>query len=1132
MSQNRISEIEKSISQKLHALRKKDERIHIFSGVLLVCGAVIALFGLVSILEGLFYFSSDIRTGLVIGASIGVIGVTAFFFLRPFFVTLGIFKRKSDLELAHITGRHFPAIKDRLYNLLQLADERKSGTLRYSPELIDASYSDLAEAVEKNDLTESVTFDKPRQIGRSVIYGGLFFGILFLVSPQYFGDALYRVAHFSTEFESPRAFALSIEPGDIEAVRGDSVTIRVHVDGDPQPEISLYTRQEGQVDFERFIIDRSSDNTFTYPINQLRRTTEYYAARKDQKTASHVITVHDRPSIRNANVTLNYPSYTNLPARSLDENAGNITALRGTRATIEIASNKELINAAIKFENRDTVEMEIDDRNARAQFAIASDDRYHIALEDTDSIRSANPIEYTIRMVEDEHPVVSIIEPGRDINIDENLRLPMMFRIQDDFGFTSLQLGYRLVESRYESAHENFTYIDIPIPSDASNDAVIEYLWQVRQHMSLAPEDVVSYYAVVYDNDTVLGPKRGESDTYTFRLPSLDEVFAEMDKQQSKSREDLEYSVEEAERLKRELDDLREELQLSQHEMNWEREQRMKDMLDQYDDLQQNLEQMGQDLDEMIDEMQRHDVLSHETLEKYLELQELYEQLSDPEFKKAMEKLREAMDRMNPDELRDAMQDMSFNEEQFRQSLERTLNLLKRVQIEQKVDELLKRSEQMVEDQKAVEEELDSMDEAEAEKTKQLDQQLEDLKQQLERMREELADLQNRMEEFPTEMPLDDLQKAMDDMNAAEMEQQIEQMQQQMQQGEMQDAKQQHGQLQQDIDQMQQNLAQMQQSLLEDQMRQIVNEMRRALRNINDLSKRQETLRNETRSLEPNSQMFRDNARKQSEVQSDLSTVVDDLVSLSQKTFAITPEMGRAIGNSFNEMQQALERLNSRSGNQAAQRQSGAMASLNDASLLLQQSLEAMMQGGGQGGMSGFLQQLQNMAGQQQQLNIETGEMGEGQISMEQRAQMARLAQEQEAIRRSLEELQQEMQETGQRERILGDLERIEEDMREVVRGLGADELQPETIQRQERILSRLLDAQRSIRERDYEERREGRIADQIMRDSPPEIDLTTQEGRDRLRDDMLRAVREGYSRDYEQLIRRYFELLQNLEQE
>jgi hypothetical protein len=1132
MSPHKISEIEKKIREKIHALRKKDERVRIASGILFVCAAGIASFGFISILEGLFYFSSAIRAMLVIVSSVMIIVVGIVFLLLPLFSTLGFLKRKPDLELARTIGKHFPNIKDRLYNLLQIGEERKKGTLRYSAELIDASYGDLAEEIEKNDFTQSVQFQKPAHIGRSVLYGLAFFGLLYLISPQNFGDAMHRIIHFNQEFEIPRSFTLSIRPGDIDIVRGDDVTIYIQITGDPQPDVSLFTRQEGQIDFEKFVIDEKSGTTFVHRLAGIRRTTEYYAVRNDQKTTKHTITALDRPSVRNLQVTLDYPGYTGLSTRVLDENAGNITAIRGTTAAIELVSNKDLTDAKLVFRDRDDIKMEIDGKQAHTRFTVDRNDRYHIMLEDTDGIPSTDPIEFTVRVIEDEHPIVTIVEPGRDIYIGEDLRLPMLIRLQDDFGFSGLHLAYRLQQSRFEQTHGDFTYLDIPLPRNIGNDEIIDFVWSVREQMILAPEDVVAYYAVVYDNDRVSGPKSGKSDVYIFRLPSLDEIFAEMDRKQSQSLDDLEYSVEEAEKLRRDLENIQRELQLAQHEMNWERQQRMQDMLERYDELQQNLDQLSRDLEEMVDEMQRQNVLSPETLEKYLELQELYEQLSDPEFKEAMERLHEAMNKMDPNELREAMRNFSFNEEQFRQTIERTLNLLKRIQIEQKVDELLKRSEQMVQDQKAFEEGMEAMDSTGSETSGQREEQLDDLKQQLDRMMEELAELQRRMEQFPAEMPLDDLQKTMDDMTSADMQQQIEQMQQQMQQGNMQQARQQQQQLQQDVSRLQQNIAQMQQSLLEDQIRRIVNEMRRALRNINELSKRQEELRDDTRSLEPNSQLFRDNARRQNEVMSDLNNVVNDLVELSQKTFAITPDMGRAIGQSFQQMQEALERLDSRSGTQASQQQGGAMSSLNEASLMLQESLQAMMQGGGQGGMAGFLQQLQMMAGQQQQINLSTRELGQGQMTMEQQAQMARLAAEQDAVRRSLEELQHEMESSRTRDRVLGDLERIEREMREVVRGLSADDLQPETLQRQERILSRLLDAQRSIRERDYEERREGRVADQILRDSPPEIDLSTKEGRDRLREDMLRAVREGYTRDYEQLIRRYFELLQELERE
>jgi hypothetical protein len=1127
MSPHRISDIEKLISRKLHALRRKDERVRLLYGICATALTAAAVFGVAGLLEGFFRFSSPLRT-ILAGAVIAVPAIAAVFFvIRPLLSITGIAARRSDFDLAAAAGHRIPQIKDRLLNLLQLAEDRKKGAGYYSADLIDASYGDLAETIERSDLTAAVTWEKPLQTGRSALYGVVMIVLLFLISPSHFGAAVYRLAHYDREFAVPRAFTLMIEPGDVEAVRGDSVTVRVTVEGEAQSQVSLFTRQEEQVAFEEIVLRRTAGGDFVYPFAQLRRTVEYYAARGGESTPRHTITVTDRPSVRDLQVTVSYPAYTGLPSRELDAAAGAISALYGSRASVTLAAGKELDEAEIVFADGEPVPMEIDGRNARARFTIDRDDRFHFRLTDTDGIGNADPVEYTVRVVADEHPNVSILEPGRDLNIDESLRLPMLFRIQDDYGFTRLRLGYRLLESRYEAAHEEYTYIDIPLPAGVATDEIVDYLWDVRP-LRLAPEDVVSYHAAVYDNDAVSGPKRGQSDSYVFRLPSLDEVFAEMDSRQTRSRDELEYSVEEAEQLRRDLDDIRQELQLAQHEMNWERQQRMREMLDRYEQLQEHLEAMERDLDEMIDEMQRHNVLSAETLEKYMELQELYSQITDPEFKRAMERLREAMDRMDPAELREAMRNMTFNEEQFRQSLERTLNLLKRVQIEQKVDELMKRAEEMVREQQAVEEAL--AESPDAETAEQIDRQMTDLAAQLDRMMEELADLQRRMEEFPTEMPLEDLQQVMDGMTESQLQETIEQMQQQMQQGDMQQAQQSHAGIQQELGSMQQNIAQMQQSLLEDQMRRIVDEMRRAMRNINALSMRQEDLRDDTRSLEANSQLFRDNARRQNEVVTDLGSVVDDLIALSQKTFAITPDMGRAIGSAFRQMQEALNRLDARNGTQASRNQEGAMASLNEASLLLQQSLEAMMQGGEGGGMGGFMQQLQNMAAQQQQLNIDTQGLADGSMSMEQRAQMERLAREQEAVRRSLEEMQLEMQGTGARERILGDLERIERDMREVVTQLQADELQPETIQRQERILSRLLDAQRSIRERDYEERREGRTADQFVRESPMDIDLETQEGRDRMREHLLHAVREGYSRDYERLIRRYFELLQALE--
>jgi hypothetical protein len=65
------------------------------------------------------------------------------------------------------------------------------------------------------------------------------------------------------------------------------------------------------------------------------------------------------------------------------------------------------------------------------------------------------------------------------------------------------------------------------------------------------------------------------------------------------------------------------------------------------------------------------------------------------------------------------------------------------------------------------------------------------------------------------------------------------------------------------------------------------------------------------------------------------------------------------------------------------------------------------------------------------------------------------------------------------------------------------------------------------LRERDYEKRRKAETGKNIQRSSPAEIDLTTQEGKDKLRQELLKVLEGKYSKDYEALIKKYFEQLE-----
>ena len=75
--------------------------------------------------------------------------------------------------------------------------------------------------------------------------------------------------------------------------------------------------------------------------------------------------------------------------------------------------------------------------------------------------------------------------------------------------------------------------------------------------------------------------------------------------------------------------------------------------------------------------------------------------------------------------------------------------------------------------------------------------------------------------------------------------------------------------------------------------------------------------------------------------------------------------------------------------------------------------------------MMSLMQQLQQMANQQMDLNQLTQMMQQNKMAQQQLAQMQRLAQGQEGIRKSLEELNREAEASGKSKRLASNLERF-----------------------------------------------------------------------------------------------------------
>ncbi len=740
-------------------------------------------------------------------------------------------------------------------------------------------------------------------------------------------------------------------------------------------------------------------------------------------------------------------------------------------------------------------------------------------MVDAFDFQSKDPIEYRVSIVPDIYPTISITSPGRDVDITEEMLLPLTIEAEDDFGFSDLRLGYRIVKTDIPFADTSVKYLALPIEGYNQEKIQLDYNWDLTA-LDLFAGDVVRYYAEIFDNDNVSGPKSSRSLVYSARFPSLEEIFAEVNKDQEQTYESFEGLYEKSKDLKENIDKLVEEIKQNP-ELKWEEKQQVDDILNKQKQLEQSLEDVKQQLDQMIERIERNDLLSMETLQKYQELQKLMNEIMTEELKELMKKLNESAQNLDQEMVRQAMEQLNFTQEEFLKNIEKTLNILKRLQIEQKLDELVKKAEQLLQQQTDLNEQMNQK--PSQDQQNELAKQQENLKNGASDQLSETNQLKNNMGEF-LDMPSDKLEAALQQMEKQGLLNNMNQAKSKLQSGNMQGA-QQNGQMAQNsLSEMFDLLSSAKQDLIEAQKQQVMSELRNISHKLLQLSQEQENLVDQSRGLDRNSPQINELADKQQDLASALARVTEQMAALSQKTFFVSPQMGRAVGQSLQKMGEALSQLEARNSPQAARSQQQSMVSLNEAVKEMMSAMNSLANASSASGLEEMMQKLNQMAGQQQGINQQTLQLGMGQqMSLAQQAAMARLAAEQEALRKSMEQLGREY---GERSDVLGRLDQVGKEMAEVVEDLQQRKVSQRTINRQQQILQRLLDAQKSVRKQDYSRKRKAETAKQYLPFNPGQLPQNLGEKNIQIQRDLLKALKEGYTRDYQELIRKYFEAL------
>lgn len=1113
----------------LQSIYRKKVTSKLNHGLLLLLSVSLFALALSSVCEIVFDFGLIGKLFLVFVTTIPFLFICIKFVisnLKKYFTSPGTGDMKG---IALEVGNQFPELKDRLRNAIELLSSEKSQF--YSTELAQAYIEKIFQQASHLNILIALKYKVEMQTKTIFSVSVILAATVFFLFPSQVPNAIARIVNFTER--SPNPFSIVVSPGDVQLSRGDTLKIETKlglITARKLPsDIVLNEKYDNEKEFEKHDVKQISEGKYDFQIPNVRSDVSYFVSARDQDSREFHVKVVDLPLVQNFTVTLVYPAYTGKAAETLLENIGDFTGLVGTRVEVMLHSNKDLKSAMISFNDSTRKNLIVSGTNANGTFVVDKTSSYSFRLLDVDSLRNRDPILYTVRAVNDEFPTCEITYPGKDVDLSRDMQLPLRIRIADDYGFTRLLLEYKLINSKYVPPEKDYHSIEIPLQTKSSGEQEISYTWDLTS-LNLVPEDAIGYHAKVFDNDMVHGPKATSSSEFQIRLPSLDEVFASTDSEHSDLISKTENAMQNSTDLKQQLDKISQDMKTMTQQMGWEQQKKMQNTLQKFQELQQRIDSVKNQVESMTQKMLENKIISPQTLEKYLELQKTLQEINSPEFQDALRKLQQAIQSMDPNQVRQAMQNFQVNDEAMRQSIERTLNLLKRIQIEQKFDELQKRVDQMLAQQDSLMKSTAKSDSSNTANKLNLANDQKDIKNQLSDTKDALSDLQKKMNDFAKEMPTQKINEADQKLQQSGAEQNMEKSAEQLSKGNFSQSMTSQSQVQSALKEFQKSLSEAQKAMLQNQQRETLNAMQKAQQNLLEVSKEQERLRDQSTQTTPNSAENRTLADRQNELMQELNYTAQQMMQLSNKSFAVTPQMGRQIGEAYSQMQEAMNQLQSKTGqsNNATESQTKAMGAMNQAVMSIQNTLQSMMQGQGSGDFPSLMQQLQQLAGQQESINALTQKLGQGgSLSMEQQAQLGRIAAEQEAIHKSLSQLAQEAQQSqsmNQQNRVLGDLGQIANEMKDVVHDLQNNNISAETIQRQQKILSRMLDASRSINQRDYDNRRSSTPGQDVSGQSPGELNLST--GSDRQNQELLKLIRKNFPPEYQKIILRYYQII------
>jgi len=1047
-------------------------------GIIWFIGIFLLTFLLTTILEYFGRFGIAVRAVLFFGFVLVNFFVFVQFILIPLFKLFSFGRRIDRYQASEIIGRFFPNVSDRLLNTLQLHDDlnQQMGNI----ELLRASVLQRAEGLSIVSFSDAINIRENMKYLRWVLPLFMLFLLIAIVAPDLFREGSKRVVNYSTVYVPEAPFVFHLQNFHKQVTEGSDLEINLKLSGEEIPQKVYLVSSHGKQ-----LMTSSGRNLFSGTIPKVQESGSFYFQANQFSSKEFHYSVFGLPVLGKFQAEIIYPKYLGKN-NEIVNNAGDMTVVEGTKIIWDVlAKNTEFVDvhigdSAFKYVNYG--------QNNAFRFDKTVKNLTPVSLFlKGNQLNMLDSVQFHIHVIHDAYPTIRV-EEVKD-SVSESLRF-FSGVVHDDYGLTSLDFVYSIVSKDGKQRTERMSVRSVSgleVPFDFGVDFM-------REKIQL--EDKIEYYFVVTDNDGVNGRKSTRSQTFVYKLPTLEELNEKREEVQEQNKQNLSDLLKQSQQFQKEIDRLQKEL-LNAKASDWKQKNQINQLKNQHDELLKSLQQTQQQLQQSAQEKFQLSEQDEEFLEKQQMIEDLLNQLMDDELMKLMDELEKLMEQNARELQQEVLDEMKLSSEDINKRLDRSLEMLKKMQVDEKIDAIEQSLKKLAEDQLKLKEDIESKTLSKDESIKKqedIHDKFDQLKDDLKKLDELNQDL-NRPMNLPStsqqEKNIDDeLNNASDNLSKGKEGKAGKNQQ---------SASEQMEQLAEQLDMAQQQSNQEQQSEDMDMLRDI-------LESLVTLSLDQEKVMKNFKKTNRNDPNYREYGRVQRTIVDNTAPVSDSLYELAKRQPMLSKFIDGELKTIKMNQKKAIENIGERKTDKVMSHQQLAMTSYNNLALMLNESLEqmqammqAMMEGSGtcskpgkgkpKPGNSESMENMKDMLkkqleqmkkgmqpngqkqgdapGQKPSKQGQQGQMGLG------NKEIAKMATEQGMIRQRLNQLKNELNKQGKGEGnklnpLLKELEKQEEDL--VNKRFSKD-----LIRRQQDILTRLLESEKALRERDWDDKRESK---------------------------------------------------------